>query len=92
MLAAEVIPVTDGAASAEITLRSSGAIIVQSDVPFDEFELGNPYIASISPVTDSTIYLLGKEAGRTTLTLLRNDGQPATLIQVHVSPNMESDE
>ncbi|MDO7630991.1 MAG: type II and III secretion system protein family protein, partial [Loktanella sp.] len=64
------------------------AVVVESDTPFAELSIANPGIADISSLSDRTIYVLGKEPGRTTLTLLGADGRLITNVEVHVTPDI----
>ncbi|WP_322889859.1 MULTISPECIES: type II and III secretion system protein family protein [unclassified Yoonia] len=77
-----------GAASSALEVPMNRAVVVESDVPFTELSIANPGIADISSLSDRTIYVLGKEPGRTTLTLLGADGRLITNVEVHVSPDM----
>lgn len=77
-----------GAASSALDVPMNRAVVVESDVPFTELSIANPGIADISSLSDRTIYVLGKEPGRTTLTLLGADGRLITNVEVHVSPDM----
>jgi pilus assembly protein CpaC len=77
-----------GTASSALDIPMNRAVVVESDVPFTELSIANPGIADISSLSDRTIYVLGKEPGRTTLTLLAADGRLITNVDVHVSPDM----
>jgi len=77
-----------GAASNALDVPMNRAVVVESDVPFTELSIANPGIADISSLSDRTIYVLGKEPGRTTLTLLSADGRLITNVDVHVAPDM----
>ena len=85
---AEVLRVMRGAASSALDVPMNRAVVVESDVPFTELSIANPGIADISSLSDRTIYVLGKEPGRTTLTLLGGDGRLITNVEVHVTPDM----
>ena len=85
---AETLRVLRGAASSALSVPMSRAVVVESDVPFTELSIANPGIADISSLSDRTIYVLGKEPGRTTLTLLGENGRLITNVEVHVSPDM----
>ncbi|MEO1640504.1 MAG: type II and III secretion system protein family protein [Pseudomonadota bacterium] len=85
---AETLRVLRGAASSALSVPMNRAVVVESDVPFTELSIANPGIADISSLSDRTIYVLGKEPGRTTLTLLGADGRLITNVEVHVSPDM----
>ncbi|WP_341367076.1 type II and III secretion system protein family protein [Yoonia sp. BS5-3] len=88
MAPAETLRVLRGAASSALSVPMNRAVVVESDVPFAELSIANPGIADISGLSDRTIYVLGKEPGRTTLTLLGADGRLITNVEVHVSPDM----
>ena len=85
---AETLRVLRGAASSALSVPMSRAVVVESDVPFTELSIANPGIADISSLSDRTIYVLGKEPGRTTLTLLGENGRLITNVEIHVSPDM----
>jgi len=85
---AETLRVLRGAASSALSVPMSRAVVVESDVPFTELSIANPGIADISSLSDRTIYVLGKEPGRTTLTLLGENGRLITNVEVHVSPDL----
>ena len=85
---AETLRVLRGAASSALSVPMNRAVVVESDEPFAELSIANPGIADISSLSDRTIYVLGKEPGRTTLTLLGADGRLITNVEVHVSPDL----
>lgn len=85
---AETLRVLRGAASAPLQVPMNRAVVVESDVPFAELSIANPGIADISSLSDRTIYVLGKEPGRTTLTILGADGSLITNVEVHVTPDI----
>lgn len=85
---AETLRVLRGEASSALSVPMSRAVVVESDVPFTELSIANPGIADISSLSDRTIYVLGKEPGRTTLTLLGENGRLITNVEIHVSPDI----
>ncbi|MCC7319813.1 MAG: type II and III secretion system protein family protein [Rubellimicrobium sp.] len=85
---AETLRVITGTASAPLQVPMNRAVVVESDAPFVELSIANPGIADISSLSDRTIYVLGKEPGRTTLTILGADGQLITNVEVHVTPDI----
>ena len=50
------------------------AVVIESAVPFAELSIANPAIADFSTLSDRTVYILGKLAGTTTLTLIDKKG------------------
>jgi pilus assembly protein CpaC len=87
-VAAETLEVLQGTPSSALLVPMNRAIVVESDVPFAELSIANPGIADISSLSDRTIYVLGKEPGRTTLTLLGADGQLITNVEIQVTPDI----
>lgn len=87
-LPAETLQVMRGSPSSALNVPMNRAVVVESDVPFTELSIANPSIADISSLSDRTIYVLGKEPGRTTLTLLGGDGRLITNVEVHVTPDV----
>lgn len=88
MVSAETLQVMRGAPSSALQVPMNRAVVVESDTPFVELSIANPGIADISSLSDRTIYVLGKEPGRTTLTLLGADGRLITNVEVQVTPDI----
>mgnify|MGYP000721972669 FL=1 len=84
----ETLRVMRGAPSSALNVPMNRAVVVESDSPFTELSIANPGIADISSLSDRTIYVLGKEPGRTTLTLLGGDGRLITNVEIHVTPDI----
>lgn len=85
---ADTLRVLRGEPSSALVVPMNRAIIVESDEPFTELSIANPGIADISSLSDRTIYVLGKEPGRTTLTLLGAEGRLISNVEVHVQPDL----
>ena len=86
----EALQVQRGAPSSALQVPMNRAVVVESDTPFAELSIANPGIADISSLSDRSIYVLGKEPGRTTLTILGPDGSLITNVDVHVTPTWPS--
>lgn len=86
---AEVLSVMRGSPSSALHVPMNRAVVVESDTPFTEVSIANPGIADISTLSDRTLYVLGKEPGRTTLTLLGGDGRLITNVEVQVTPDID---
>ncbi len=87
-LPAETLTVMTGDASAPLNVPMNRAVVVESDVPFAELSIANPGIADISSLSDRTIYVLGKEPGRTTMTILGPDGRLISNVEIRVTPDI----
>ncbi|MEY4697586.1 MAG: hypothetical protein RIT14_2014 [Pseudomonadota bacterium] len=64
------------------------AVVVESAQPFAEVSIANPGIADISSLSNSSIYVLGKSPGRTTMTLLSASGALIANVDVQVTPDL----
>lgn len=85
---AETLRVMSGGVSSKLNVPMNRAVVVESDVVFAELSIANAAIADISTLSDRTIYVLGKEPGRTTLTLLGADGGLIANVEVRVTPDV----
>lgn len=85
---AETLRVMEGGVSSKLNVPMNRAVVVESDVVFAELSIANPSIADISTLSDRTIYVLGKQPGRTTLTLLGPDGRLITNVEVRVTADV----
>ena len=85
---AETLNIVQGVSTQTISVPMNRAVVVDSDVPFNELSIANPGIADISTLSDRSIYVLGRAPGRTTLTVLGSDGVLIANIEVHVAPDI----
>ncbi len=83
-----VLSVSRGAVSSRISVSVNKAIVVDIDRPFTELSVANPAIADIASLSDRSIYVLGKTAGATTLTIFDQNGQLVANVDVRVSPDI----
>jgi Flp pilus assembly secretin CpaC len=67
---------------------TNSAVAVESDETFSEISIANPDIADIYMLTDKSIYVIGKQPGRTTLMLLGAGGSVITVADVIVKPDI----
>ncbi len=86
--AQSVLTVLRGATSNNIEVAVNRAVVLEADRPFAELSVANPSIADIATLGERTIYVLGKTPGRTTLTILGEDGQLITNVDVRVGPDL----
>jgi len=87
-LSAEVIRVLNGAATGSLNVSMNRAVVVETDQPFAELSIANPGIADISTLSSTSIYVLGKTPGRTTLTILSPEGRLIANVEVRVTPDV----
>ena len=85
---APVIRVLEGAAAPDLSVAVNRAIVIESAEAFAEVSVANPAIADVAALSNRSIYILGKQAGRTTLTLLGPNGRLIANIAVSVGPDL----
>ena len=64
--------------------------VVSADRPIAKAMVGSSDIADILPVTDRSIYVLGKKMGTTSLTLYDSAGRVISIIDIAVGPDVEA--
>jgi pilus assembly protein CpaC len=62
--------------------------IVRADRPFSKALIGNQEIADVLPMSGSSLYVLGKKAGTTSLTLYDRGNNLISVIDVAVGPDV----
>lgn len=70
----------------EIPLNKSQ--VISADRSIARAMIGNPAIADIVPLTDQSIYVLGKSMGTTSLTLYDKQGRVLSVMDVNVGPDV----
>jgi pilus assembly protein CpaC len=77
-----------GLHAGELVVPVAKSQVLRSDRPFAKALIGNPEVADVLPLTDRSLYVLGKKAGTTSLTLYdRNNGLIAVM-DVAVGPDV----
>ena len=76
------------AGTLEVPLNKSQ--VVNADRPIAKAMIGNDQIADILPLTDRSIYVLGKKMGTTSLTLYDARGRVIAVMDVAVGPDVET--
>lgn len=75
------------AGTLEVPLNKSQ--VVNADRPIAKAMIGNDDIADILPLTDRSLYVLGKKMGTTSLTLYDARGRVIAIMDVAVGPDVE---
>jgi len=71
-----------------LSLTTGESKIVETGVSFKRASVANPEISDQVVLSPKQIYLTGKAAGTTTLTLWDKDGKVANVFQIQVSPDI----
>ncbi|AKM09531.1 type II and III secretion system protein family protein [Croceicoccus naphthovorans] len=75
------------AGSLEVSLNKSQ--VVTADRAIDRAMVGNPGIADVLPISDRSIYVLGKSIGTTSLTLYDRTNRVIAVMDISVGPDVE---
>jgi Flp pilus assembly secretin CpaC len=67
----------------KVTLNKTETVSLAT--PFTEALIGNAAVADIVPLTDRSVYIVGKKVGVTRLTLLDQAKQPSSVVDVEVT-------
>ena len=62
--------------------------VVSADRPIAKALVGSDKIADVVPITDRSLYVLGKEMGTTSLTLYDSSGRVISILDVAVGPDV----
>ena len=91
-IAAPALAQSDGyglhAGALEVAVNKSQ--VVTSDRPIDRALIGNDAIADIVPISERSVYVLGKGVGTTSLTLYDRLNRVIAVMDIQVGPDVES--
>ena len=62
--------------------------VLRADRPYAKALIGNPDIADIVPITDRSVYVLGKKTGTTSLTLYDRASRLIAVVDIVVGPDV----
>ncbi|MEM9145454.1 MAG: type II and III secretion system protein family protein [Pseudomonadota bacterium] len=86
--AQSVLRVQRGLASNDILVLVNRAVVVESTQPFTELSVAQPEISDVQPLSDRSIYVLGRRLGKTTLTLLGEGGRLISNVTIQVQADL----
>jgi len=73
----------------EFTVPLNKSRVLRVSRPFAELRVGNPDVADVLPLTTQNLYILGKNPGSTSLSILAPDRNPIAVIDIMVSYDTE---
>ncbi len=83
-----VITASDAGRAGEVEVPLNKSQVIRADRPFARALVGNPEIADVLPLTDQSLYVLGKKNGTTSLTLYDRRNTLIAVIDVVVGPDV----
>ena len=60
---------------------------IRTDASFSEIVVGDPSVATVSPLTDRSFYVVGTSTGTTGIALYNNENELVGVLDVEVGPN-----
>ena len=82
------VSVADGVHAGEVAVPVNKSQVIRSDRPYSKALIGNPEVADVLPLTDSSLYVLGKKMGTTSLTLYDRSNMLIAVVDVVVGPDV----
>jgi pilus assembly protein CpaC len=84
------VSVSDGneVKAGELAVPLNKSQVLRSDRPYAKALIGNPDIADVLPLTDQSLYVLGKKMGTTSLTLYDRSNMLIAVVDVAVGPDV----
>ena len=86
--AARVVGLTDDNRVGKMLITAGESETIRIDRAFSEIVVGDPEIADVNPLTDKTLYVLGRKLGTTNVTLFDTEKQVVAVIDIEVSHNL----
>ncbi|HVH49473.1 MAG TPA: type II and III secretion system protein family protein [Sphingomicrobium sp.] len=84
------ITVAEDVHAGELAVPVNKSQVLRSDRPYAKALIGNPEIADVLPLTDRSLYVLGKKTGTTSLTLYDRSNMLIAVVDVAVGPDVTS--
>lgn len=84
------VSVAEGIHAGELDVPVNKSQVLRADRPYSKALIGNPEIADVLPLTSDSLYVLGKKAGTTSLTLYDSRNHLIAVVDVVVGPDVIS--
>src|SRR3954463_5379715 len=82
------VSVASGVQAGELDVPVNKSQVLRADRPYSKALIGNPDIADIVPISDTSVYVLGKKAGTTSLTLYDRSNSLIAVVDIVVGPDV----
>ncbi|HET7708788.1 MAG TPA: type II and III secretion system protein family protein [Sphingomicrobium sp.] len=83
-----MVSVAEDVHAGELAVPVNKSQVVRVDRPYAKALIGNPEIADILPLTNQSLYVLGKKMGTTSLTLYDSRNMLISVVDVVVGPDV----
>jgi pilus assembly protein CpaC len=85
-----VVSSGDDIRAGELAVPLNKSQVLRTDRPFAKALIGNPEVADVLPLSDQSLYVLGKKMGTTSLTLYDSRNTLIAVVDVAVGPDVIS--
>ena len=82
------VAVASGINAGELEVPVNKSQVLRADRPYSKALIGNPDIADIVPISPTSVYVLGKKSGTTSLTLYDRSNRLIAVVDVVVGPDV----
>ncbi len=86
--AAQMISAAEGVHAGELAVPVNKSQVLRADRPFAKALIGNSEIADVLPLSDQSLYVLGKSVGTTSMTLYDARNRLIAVVDVMVGPDV----
>jgi pilus assembly protein CpaC len=84
----QIVNISDGQRVGRIVVSVGKSETLRVSEPFENVVVGNPDIADVAPLTDQSLYLLGRTVGTTNLAVYNAERELIAVIDVEVTSNV----
>ena len=78
-----------GTYAGQLVVALNKSQVLETDVPYSRVAVGSSQIADVLPLTDRTIYVLGKTLGSTSLSIFGKDDAPLAVMDIVVTYDIQ---
>src|SRR3954469_25740526 len=82
------VSVASGVQAGQLDVPVNKSQVLRADRPYSKALIGNPEIADIVPISNTSVYVLGKKSGTTSLTLYDRSNSLIAVVDVVVGPDV----
>jgi pilus assembly protein CpaC len=82
------VSIASGINAGELDVPINKSQVLRADRPYSKALIGNPDIADIVPISDTSVYVLGKKTGTTSLTLYDKANRLIAVVDIVVGPDV----
>src|ERR1043166_8575382 len=82
------VAVASGINAGELDVPVNKSQVLRADRPYTKALIGNPDIADIVPISPTSVYVLGKKTGTTSLTLYDRASRLIAVVDIVVGPDV----